>query len=119
MASMGNSSEDPLRHPRDQGLRGDVARLVSDRGLHEGKPTLARAIQRVVTRPGPLAIVLYRLSHALWVRGFATAAELIWRVNYFLSGADIHPGAEIGGGLRLTHTTGLVIGRGVKIGSGV
>src|SRR5207244_11136629 len=60
-----------------------------------------------------------RLSHALWERGLETLAEVIWRVNYFLSGADIHPGAEIGGGLRLTHTTGLVIGRGVRIGSNV
>ncbi len=103
----------------EKGLRGDIARLFSERGLHEGRPTVPRAIQRVVTRPGPLAIVLYRLSHALWERGFETLAEVIWRVNYFLSGADIHPGAEIGGGLRLTHTTGLVIGRGVKMGANV
>jgi serine acetyltransferase len=103
----------------EKGLRGDIARLFSDRGLHEGRPTVPRAIQRVVTRPGPLAIVLYRVSHALWERGFETLAEVIWRVNYFITGADIHPGAEIGGGLRLTHTTGLVIGRGVKIGSNV
>src|SRR2546422_1544773 len=103
----------------ERGLRGDIARLFSERGLHEGRPPLPRAIQRVVPRPGPLAIVLYRLSHALWERGLETLAEVIWRVNYFLSGADIHPGAEIGGGLRLTHTTGLVIGRGVRIGSNV
>src|SRR2546422_5619743 len=103
----------------ERGLRGDIARLFSERGLHEGRPTVPRAIQRVVTRPGPLAIVLYRLSHALWERGLETLAEVIWRVNYFLSGADIHPGAEIGGGLRLTHTTGLVIGRDVKIGANV
>ena len=46
-------------------------------------------------------------------------AELIWRVNLFLTGADIHPGAEIGPGLRVTHTSGLVIGRGVQIGANV
>src|SRR5947199_6145209 len=105
--------------PDEKGLRGDIARLFSERGLHEGRPTVSRAIQRVVTRPGPLAIVLYRLSHTLWERGFETLAEVMWRANSFLSGADIHPGAEIGGGLRLTHTTGLVIGRGVRIGSNV
>ncbi len=101
------------------GLRGDVARLFSDRGLHEGRPTLGRAIERIATRPGPMAIVLYRASHALWGRGLETAAEVVWRLNHFLTGADIHPGAEIGGGLRLTHTAGIVIGRGVKIGSNV
>jgi serine O-acetyltransferase len=101
------------------GLRGDLARLFSAGGLHEGRPTPRRAMQRVVTRPGPLAIVLYRLSHRLWTAGHETAAEVLWRANFFLSGADIHPGAEIGGGLRLTHTTGIVIGRGVRIGSNV
>lgn len=63
-----------------------------------------------------MALALYRLSHRLWRRGQETPAELVWRLNYFLTGADIHPGAEIGGGLRITHTAGIVIGRGVKIG---
>jgi serine O-acetyltransferase len=96
-----------------------VARLFSDRGLEEGRPSVVRALQRIVTRPGPMAIVLYRASHGLWKRGLETPAEVVWRINYFLTGADIHPGAEIGGGLRLTHTAGVVIGRGVRIGSNV
>jgi serine O-acetyltransferase len=101
------------------GLKGDIARLMSDTGTHEGRPTIGRAVQRVLTRPGPLAIVLYRGAHRLWLRGWETPAELLWRLNYFLTGADIHPGAEIGGGLRLTHTAGLVIGKGARIGSNV
>lgn len=105
--------------PLPPGLRGDLARLFSDRGTHDGRPSLPRAIERVLTRPGPPAIVLYRASHWLWERGHETAAEIVWRVNYFLTGADIHPGAEIGGGLRLTHTSGLVIGKGVRIGENV
>jgi serine O-acetyltransferase len=102
-----------------QGLRADIQRLFSSRGTHSGKPSLGKALQRVATRPGPLAIVLYRASHSLWRRGLETAAEVVWRINFFLTGADIHPGAEIGGGLRLTHTSGVVIGKGVKIGSNV
>ncbi|HEX9235643.1 MAG TPA: hypothetical protein VF972_05140 [Actinomycetota bacterium] len=109
----------PEPAPLPPGIRGDLARLFSDRGLLEGKPSPARALQRVVTRPGPMALALYRLSHRLWVRDHETVAEILWRVNFFLTGADIHPGAEIGGGLRITHTAGLVIGRGVRIGSNV
>jgi serine O-acetyltransferase len=101
------------------GLRGDIGRLFGDQGTHEGRPTIGRAIQRVLTRPGPLAIILYRFSHRLWRYKLETPAELVWRLNYFLTGADIHPGAEIGGGLRLTHTAGLVIGKGARIGSNV
>src|SRR5438093_11628146 len=102
-----------------EGLRGDIARLFSAEGTHAGRPSLGRAFQRVLTRPGPLALALYRAARYLWVRGWTTPAELLWRLDYFLTGADIHPGAEIGGGLRLTHTSGIVIGRGVKIGSNV
>jgi serine O-acetyltransferase len=76
-------------------------------------------LQRAITRPGPLAIILYRFSHKLWTSGLRTPAEMVWRLNLLLSGADIHPGAEIGGGLRLTHTSGIVIGSGAKIGSNV
>jgi serine O-acetyltransferase len=101
------------------GLRGDIARLFSDKGTHAGRPSIGRAIQRAVTRPGALAIVLYRASHRLWVRGWETPAELVWRISLFLTGADIHPGAEIGGGLRITHTSGLVVGKGARIGSNV
>lgn len=104
---------------RTQGLQGDIARLFSDQGTHAGRPSVGRAIQRAVTRPGVLAIVLYRLSHRLWVKGWETPAELVWRIGYFLTGADIHPGAEIGGGLRITHTSGLVVGKGARIGSDV
>lgn len=104
---------------RQSGLRGDIARLFSDKGTHAGRPSIGRAIQRAMTRPGALAIVLYRASHRLWVKGWETPAEIVWRINLFLTGADIHPGAEIGGGLRLTHTSGLVVGKGARIGSDV
>lgn len=66
-----------------------------------------------------MAVVLYRAAHQLWRRGLETPAEVLWRINFFLTGADIHPGAEIGGGIRLTHTSGVVIGKGVRIGSNV
>lgn len=101
------------------GLRGDVARLFSPLGTHGGKPSLGLALERFLTRPGPQALVLYRLSHRLWQWRLEAVAELIWRLNYLLTGADIHPGAEIGGGLRLTHTAGLVVGKGAKIGRNV
>ena len=111
---------DQRSEPSNQtGLRGDIARLFSERGTSGGRPSIGRALERIVTRPGPTAIVLYRASHQLWKRGNPTLAELVWRLNLLISGADIHPGAEIGGGLRLTHTSGLVIGRGVRIGANV
>lgn len=103
--------------PYPPGLKGDIAKLFSPEGTHEGKPDFRAAARRILTRPGPLAVALYRASHRLWVTGHPALAEGIWRLNLFLTGADIHPAAEIGGGLRLTHTSGLVIGRGARLGS--
>jgi hypothetical protein len=42
---------------RPEGLRGDINRLFSDQGTWLGKPALPDALRKVVTRPGPLAIV--------------------------------------------------------------
>ena len=103
--------------PYPPGLRGDMAKLFSPTGTHEGKPDVRSAIRRILTRPGPLALVLYRASHKLWVSGHPALAEGVWRLNLQITGADIHPAAEIGGGLRLTHTSGLVIGKGARLGS--
>jgi serine O-acetyltransferase len=80
---------------------------------------VSRAVELILTRPGPMAVAIYRASHWLWVRGQETAGEILWRVNHFLTGADIHPAAEIGGGLRVTHTSGLVIGKGARVGTNV
>ncbi len=107
----------PVTYP--SGLRGDLARLFSAKGTIQGRPSIAFAVERAVTRPGPLALLLYRASHRLWAAGRTVPAEVLWRVNLFLTGADIHPGAEIGGGLRITHTSGIVIGQGARVGSNV
>jgi serine O-acetyltransferase len=104
---------------RPDGLRGDIDRLFSDQGTWLGKPPLPDAVRKIVTRPGPLAIVLYRIGHRLWQGGHHLLAELLWRLSVTLTGADIHPGAQIGGGLRVDHTSGLVIAREAVIGSNV
>jgi serine O-acetyltransferase len=104
---------------RPGGLRGDIDRLFSAQGTWAGKPSLLDALRKVVTRPGPLAIVLYRVGHCLWRHGRRFPAELIWRLNLMLTGADIHPGAVIGGGLRVDHTSALVIARDAVIGANV
>jgi serine acetyltransferase len=100
------------------GLRGDLDRLLSGRGTY-GEPRPGALLRRVVTRPGPMAIGLYRLGHWLWLRNHEITAELLWRLNVTLTGADIHPAADIGGGFKVVHTVGLTIAAGTKIGRDV
>ncbi|MGH9077673.1 MAG: serine O-acetyltransferase [Acidimicrobiales bacterium] len=101
------------------GIRGDLDRLLSGRGTYGGRPSWRGALRRVVTRPGPLAIAMYRAGHWLWERGHELSAELVWRASLTLTGADIHPGADIGGGLKVVHTSGLTVARGTRIGRDV
>ncbi len=101
------------------GLRGDIDRLRSGRGTYGGPPSWRGALRRVVTRPGPMAIAFYRAGHWLWVHDHEVLAELLWRANLTLTGADIHPGAEIGGGFKVVHTSGLTIARGAVVGRDV
>jgi serine O-acetyltransferase len=105
--------------PIPAGLKGDIIHLFSARGTHDGRPTPLQAFERIVTRPGPLALAFHRVSHTLWRRGLHVTAEVIWRISYLVTGADIHPAAEIGGGLRIAHTSGVVIGKGARVGSDV
>lgn len=116
---MAREGDEAVPAPYPPGLRGDMAKLFSEEGTHTGKPSMREAAVRLFTRPGPLALVLYRASHGLWAGGHPVLAELVWRANLFVTGADIHPAAEIGGGLRLTHTSGLVIGRHARLGSDI
>jgi serine acetyltransferase len=116
---MPQPAEEPTAGPGRDGLRGDIDRLRSGGGIYGGTPTWRAALRRIVTRPGPMAIALYRAGHWLWTRDHELAAELLWRANVTLTGADIHPGAEIGGGFKVVHTTGLTIARGAKVGRDV
>lgn len=75
-------------------------------------------IESLLFENGFQAVVLYRLAHWFKRRGIPFFGPLVARINLFLTGVDIGPGAEIGPGLRISHGTGLVIGGYAKIGAG-
>jgi serine O-acetyltransferase len=58
---------------------------------------------------------LHRISSALYAKGVAgkITPKFLWRVNVFLSACHIDPLAKIGGGLKLPHPTGIVIGSAI------
>jgi serine O-acetyltransferase len=68
---------------------------------------------------GVHAVILYRISHRLWERNKHTMARMLNYFNRFLTGADIHPGADIGEGFFIDHATGVVIGETAIIGGNV
>jgi serine O-acetyltransferase len=101
------------------GLFGDLRILFSDRGTGMGKPGLKEVIRIILVKPGAQALALYRIYHWLYKRGLSLLPEVLSRLNFFLTGARIDPGAEIGPGCHLLDSAGVGIGQGVVIGSNV
>jgi len=65
---------------------------------------------------GVHAVIIYRISHRLWNKGKYTMARMLNYLGRFLTGADIHPGADIGKDFFIDHATGVVIGETTIIG---
>lgn len=63
------------------------------------------------------AIILYRFSNYFYKKGRLTLAYYLQRRNMRNNSIDISPSANIGQGLRLLHTSGIVIGAGVTVGN--
>lgn len=79
---------------------------------------LRSGLTKVLLYPRVRAVLVYRLSHAMWPHRRARAFALLLQ-NYAIrsSGAEIHPAALIGPGLSLVHSNGVVIGAKTRIGA--
>jgi serine O-acetyltransferase len=69
--------------------------------------------------PGLRALAFHRAAHALWISGFLFLGRMVSELGRWLSGIEIHPGAQIGKRLFIDHGTGVVIGETAIIGNDV
>lgn len=69
--------------------------------------------------PGLHAIWLHRVAHYLWECGFLLTGRILSHVGRFLTGVEIHPGADIGRRFFIDHGAGVVIGETAEIGDDV
>ena len=67
--------------------------------------------------PHLFAVAMYRLSSALRARRLVRSARVVAIIGQLLTGAELAPEAEIGPGLFLCHTTGVIVGPGVIAGA--
>jgi len=94
-------------------IRRDIA-CVFDRD-----PAARNRLEVVTTYPGVHAVMIYRLAHPLWHRGWKYAARLLSYIARVWTGIDIHPGARIGLRFFIDHGAGVVIGETAEIGDDV
>ncbi|HYF49608.1 MAG TPA: indole-3-glycerol phosphate synthase TrpC [Planctomycetota bacterium] len=70
--------------------------------------------------PGWWALGIHRLvAHPLYKAGLRTPARLFNFLARFLTGTDIHPGAQFGRGIFIDHAHGTVIGETAIVGNNV
>ncbi|MGI4849718.1 MAG: serine O-acetyltransferase EpsC [Janthinobacterium lividum] len=94
--------------------------LVSDlQAAFSGDPAATSVSEVLLCYPGTIAIIHYRLAHALYLLGAPFLARMISDIAHSDTGIDIHPGATIGASFFIDHGTGVVIGETAVIGQHV
>ncbi len=77
----------------------------------------AQSIFEVITAyPGFHAMQIHRLSHCFWTNGFRWLGRFSSHIGRWLTGIEIHPGANIGRRFFIDHGMGVVIGETAVIG---
>ncbi|MBM7582889.1 serine O-acetyltransferase [Caldicoprobacter guelmensis] len=100
------------RHMFDR-IRKDIQAVL------ERDPAARNALEVILCYPGFHAILLHRIAHWFYGKGFKLIARLISQFNRFITGIEIHPAAKIGEGLFIDHGMGVVIGETAEIGNNV
>jgi len=82
-------------------------------------PAATSKIEVALTYAGFHALLFHRLAHWLLQRRIPFIPRAMSQVARFLTGIEIHPGADIGSGLFIDHGMGVVIGETSEIGDNV
>jgi serine O-acetyltransferase len=91
-------------------LREDIS-VVFDRD-----PAARTAWEVLTTYPGVHALLVHRLSRRLWHWNLKWLARFVAHLGRWLTGIEIHPGAQIGRRVFIDHGMGVVIGETAEIG---
>ena len=79
-------------------------------------PAAHSVVEILVAYPGVHAVAVHRLSHLLWRMHLRLVARLISQLMRWITGIEIHPGAQIGKRFFIDHGMGVVIGETAEIG---
>ena len=85
----------------------------------ERDPAARSAIEIIFFYPGFHAILLHRLAHLFWIKGFKLLGRAVSQFSRAFTGIEIHPGARIGRRFFIDHGMGVVIGETSEVGEDV
>lgn len=89
------------------------------RATIERDPAAERPIEVILFYPGFHARLAHRAAHGLLRAGIPLLPRGIMFIARFLTGIEIHPGAQIGARFVIDHGMGVVIGETAEIGDDV
>lgn len=69
--------------------------------------------------PGLHALWFHRRAHGLWTHQWFFSARFVSHISRFLTGVEIHPGAQLGRRVVIDHGMGIVIGETAEVGNDV
>jgi serine O-acetyltransferase len=87
--------------------------------VFERDPAARSTLETIFTCPGFQAILFHRFNHWLWNKKLNLLARITAHIARFLTGIEIHPGAQIGRRFFIDHGMGIVIGETSEIGDDV
>jgi serine O-acetyltransferase len=96
-----------------QTVREDIA------AVFERDPAAKSTLEVLLCYSGLHAIWMHRINHWLWNRNLHLLARWLSHVARFLTGIEIHPGAQIGRRFFVDHGMGVVIGETAIVGDDV
>jgi serine O-acetyltransferase len=82
-------------------------------------PAARNFIEVLTCYPGLHALLLHRMAHSLWNIRLKWLARFMSTITRWLTGIEIHPGAQIGNRFFIDHGMGVVIGETAIIGDDV
>lgn len=86
------------------------------KNIKEKDPAARNIFEVMLLYPGFHVLIFYRISHFFYRIKLLFIARLISQIARFLTGIEIHPGAQIGKRLMIDHGMGIVIGETAIIG---
>ena len=94
--------------------KGSLGELL--RTYMEKDPAATSKISTLINYPGVHAMGFHRIAHFFYKKRRFFWSRFVSQVGRFLTGIEIHPGAQIGKNLFIDHGMGVVIGETAVVG---
>lgn len=103
------------------GWLSSIWRTIKDdiESVLERDPAAQNKLEVLLFYAGLHAVWGHRLAHFLWKNGFKLLARGLSQFNRFITGIEIHPGAQLAEGFFIDHGMGVVIGETAEVGNDV